>query len=95
MMDMKQLVETKSYVYSHQSFIHLLANSLALVSFGKYLISVSSIIVADNGIEGHAASVYLMQEQAKSGSLESSPRYHFWGAFVAGVLSTLLYQADS
>lgn len=94
-MDVKQLIETKSYVYSHQSFIHLLANSLALVSFGEYLIFVSSIIAADNRIEGHAASVYLMQEQAKSGSLESSPRYHFWGAFIAGMLSMLLYQSDS
>lgn len=26
-----------------------------------------------------------MQQQAKSGTLESSPKYHFWAAFVAGM----------
>ncbi|THH00464.1 hypothetical protein EW145_g7073 [Phellinidium pouzarii] len=53
-------------VFSHQSFIHLLANSFALVSFGS---AATSYLMAK-------------QTQNKEGFLESTPKYQFLAAYI-------------
>ncbi|KAH8111059.1 hypothetical protein DFH11DRAFT_1616741 [Phellopilus nigrolimitatus] len=62
-------------VFSHQSLIHLLANSFALVGFG----SAATAYLAKS------------QANNKEGLLESTPKYHFWALFVsAGLFSALV-----
>ncbi|KAI5124254.1 hypothetical protein M0805_005103 [Coniferiporia weirii] len=61
-------------IFSHQSFIHLLANSFALVSFGSAATTYLSKKQAEN----------------REGLLESTPKYHFLAVFVgAGLFSAL------
>ncbi|KAL5513208.1 hypothetical protein ACEPAH_3606 [Sanghuangporus vaninii] len=62
-------------IFSHESFIHLAFNSLALISFGS----------------AATAYLTKKQQMNSEGVLESTPKYHFWVMFItAGLFSSLV-----
>lgn len=72
---------------SHKSFFHLVANSMALASFGKCCLRVRLQIRTDLWLPGAAATHYLCASPSPDPDI--SGQWHFLAFFISGTPSTI------